>query len=221
MAQSKTSRVYERIKGKIITLELTPGFPINEANLALSLGVSKTPIREALRQLERDGLVEAVEARGSVVSHITPREIGDVFQIRELIESGAARRAAMFGGNDELARELQHERLLLQLDSNGEELSDEWGGWEDVHLAIVKSLGNVLLVELYSRLIDRIIRIRNYYKRYFTNRRYRDILTEHTAILDAIAGGNADLAEAAVQVHLQRAGVFLSELALGSGGVEP
>lgn len=219
MAQSKTARVYESLKNKIISLELPPGFPINEASLAVSLGVSKTPIREALRQLERDGLVENVASRGSVVSHITLREIGDVFQIRELIESGAARRAAMLGGNAELMRELEHDRLLLERDSDGEKLMDEWGSWEDVHLAIVRSLGNMLLVEVYSRLIDRIARIRNHYKHHFTNRRFRDILIEHTAILDAIAGGDADLAETAMQLHLQKAGVFITELTMENEGV--
>lgn len=219
MAQSKTAMVYESLRRRIIGLELTPGLPINEANLAFALGVSKTPIREALRQLERDGLVENVASRGSVVSHITLREVGDVFQIRELIESGAARRAALLGGNAELLRELQHDRLLIERGSDGEELMDEWGSWEDVHLTIVKSLGNTLLVDLYSRLIDRIARIRNYYGRHFTTRRFRDILVEHAAILDAIAEGDADLAEAAMQLHLQKAGVFITELTEDSEGV--
>lgn len=219
MAQSKTSMVYKSLKRKIISLELSPGSPINEANLALALGVSKTPLREALRELERDGLVENVATRGSVVSHITLREIRDVFQIRELIESGAARRAAMFRGSAELARELEHDRTLLRRDSDTREVIAEWGSWEDVHFSIVKSLGNALLVEMYSGLIDRIARIRNHYKNHFTNRRLRDILVEHAAILDAIVGGDADLAETAMQLHLQKAGGFIAELTAGREGV--
>lgn len=218
MAQSKTSMVYESLKRKIIELELRPGSPINEANLALTLGVSKTPLREALRELERDGLVESVATRGSVVSHITLLEIGDVFQIRELIESGAARRAAMAGGNAALVRELQHDRALLRRSSETREVTAEWGEWEDVHLLIVKSLGNDLLVEMYSSLIDRITRIRNHYKSHFTNRRLRDILMEHAAILEAIVGGDPDLAETTMQVHLQKAGGFIAELTVGTEG---
>lgn len=219
MAQSKTSMAYQSLKRKIIELELPPGCPINEADLALTIGVSKTPVREALRELERDGFVESVATRGSVVSHITLREVSDVFQIREIIESGAARRVALIGGDARLQRELEEERALLNRDSDMEEVIDEWGSWEDVHLSIVRALGNSLLVEMYSVVIERITRIRNYYKRHFTHRRFRDILGEHAAILEAIIRGNADLAETNMLLHLQNAGVFITELTVDREGV--
>lgn len=220
MVPSKTSMAYQNLKRKIIELELAPGCPINEADLALAMGVSKTPVREALRELERDGLVESIATRGSIVSHITLRDISDVFQIREIIESGAARRVALFGGDAQLLRELEQDRAMLDRDSNTERIIDEWGNWEDVHLSIVKALGNRLLVETYSAVIDRIARIRNYYKRHFTHRRFRDILVEHTAILEAIARGDADLAETSMLLHLQNADVFITGLTADREGVK-
>ena len=113
--RNKKTIAYEAIKRQIINIELPPGLPINEAELASQLGVSKTPIREALRQLERDGFVENVPSRGSMISHITSQEITDVFQIREIIESGAAKRAALFKGNDDLSRQRDQCEQILKV----------------------------------------------------------------------------------------------------------
>ena len=89
---NKKVQVYESLKRRIIDCELVPGLPINEADFATDLGVSKTPIREALRQLERDGFVDSIPGRGSTISHITSSDIREIFEIREIIETGAAKR---------------------------------------------------------------------------------------------------------------------------------
>lgn len=201
--------VYENLKRRIISVELLPGSPIIEAEFAEALGVSKTPIREALRQLERDGFVVNVPSRGSMISHITTQEIHDVFQIREIIEAGAAKRAALGGANQEIAKlRAENDGLLEDLDSI-EEYVHEWGAWEDIHQAVVKSLGNVGLQEVYQGLLDRILRIRNHYGKRLTRRRYHDIIVEHNALADAILGGDGDAAELAMQRHLHNASQFL------------
>ena len=86
MKNNKKIAVYEKIKERIIDGSLAPGLPINENDFAQDLNVSKTPIREALRQLEREGLVENIPGRGSAVSHITFQDIRDIFETREIIE---------------------------------------------------------------------------------------------------------------------------------------
>lgn len=212
MNGNKKDRVYEILKRRIIELELAPGFPIYEAELAGELGVSKTPVREALRQLERDGLVENFPARGSIVSNISSQDVDDVFQIREILEIGAARRAAQLGGNDELLRELSEDRRLLAETEASPALVHEWGTWEDVHISILRSLNNRSLLDMYIGLVDRITRIRNYYSRFLATRRYHDILAEHAAILDAICSRDCDVAEHTMQQHLHNASIFLSEL---------
>lgn len=219
MSQRKTVRVYEELTHRIVNLELAPGAPINEANLALSLGVSKTPIREALRELESDGLVVSVLGRGSAVAPITVREIVDVFQMREIIESAAAREASVVGMGPVLRHELEKERTMLTRQHGMEEAIDSWGTWEDVHLMIVQALGNALLVDVYSRIIKRISRIRNHYTGRFTTRRFHDILKEHVAILTAIEEGDGVVAETAMMSHLQKAGIFVSGLAVDAEGV--
>jgi len=211
MAQrgNKKVWVYENLKRRIISVELTPGSPIIEAEFAEELGVSKTPIREALRQLERDGFVVNVPSRGSMISHLTSQEIHDVFQIREIVEAGAAKRAAQGGANQEIAEIRARNDRILEDPESIDKYVQEWGDWEDIHHAVVKSLGNAGLEEVYQGLLDRILRIRNYYGKRLTHRRYQDIIVEHNAIADAILRGDGEAAELAMQQHLRNASQFL------------
>ncbi len=213
MVENKKVKVYESLRQRIISGDLRPGLPINEAAFASELSVSKTPVREALRQLERDGFVENVPGRGSAISHIKPQDIREVLEIREILEVGAAKRAAWLRGSDELRREREAIHKLLDGGAASEENVHEWGSWEDVHLSIVKSVGNQALVDLYRGLLDRILRIRSYYGQRFTQRRLHEILGEHAAMLDAVVDGDAERAERAVQGHLRNAGAFLIGLA--------
>ena len=210
---NKKVMVYENLKQRIIDCSLAPGLPINEADIASELGVSKTPVREALRQLERDGFVDNVPGRGSTISHITPLDIREIVEIREIIETGAAKHAARFYFHDEMlmAKRTEH-RQLLGDGAGSEEYVHEWGEWEDVHLSIVQALGNRTFLKMYEDLLDRIIRIRNHFGRRFTQRRFHEIISEHMEILDAILEGDPDRAEQAVKKHLQNAAAFLTGL---------
>ena len=212
---NKKVRVYESLKRRIIDCDLAPGLPINEADFAGELGVSKTPVREALRQLERDGFVENVPGRGSTISHLTPMNIHEILEIREIIETGAAKHVARLNpGNEKLTKKrFEHQRLLSEKPGN-EEYVHEWGEWEDVHLSIVQALGNHTFLNMYEGLLDRIKRIRNHFGQRFTQRRFNEIISEHLAILDAILEGDPDRAEQAVRKHLQNAGAFLMGLSV-------
>jgi DNA-binding GntR family transcriptional regulator len=207
--------VYENLKRRIIDCELVPGLPINEADFAGELGVSKTPVREALRQLERDGFVDNVPGRGSTISHITPLDIREILEIREIIETGAAKHAARFHAHDEIltAKRAEHRHLLAD-EAESEEYVHEWGEWEDVHLSIIKALGNRRFLDMYEGLLNRIKRIRNHFGRSFTQRRFHEIISEHVEILDAILESDPDGAEQAVRKHLQNATAFLTRLSV-------
>jgi DNA-binding GntR family transcriptional regulator len=212
-SSNKKVQVYEKLRRKIINIEYKPGMPINEADFANELGVSKTPIREALRQLEQDGFVENVPGRGSTISYITSHEIKDVFEIREILEIGATKRIALQKGNKELQGLRDECRKLLDDEKATQELVPEWGGsWENVHFAIVKSLGNQALTLMYSGLQDRITRIRNHYGEKFTHRRFHDILTEHLELLDAILNGDSKEAEVKMSKHLENASTYIMGL---------
>lgn len=206
---NKKDKVYENLKQRIIACELSPGLPINETNFALDLGVSKTPVREALRQLEREGFVENVPGRGSTVSHITNQEIKDIIEVREIIESGVAKRLARLKGHPLLIDELDKNIKILENSENVEETEHDSIEYEDIHLIIVKALENQALLKMYSGILARITRIRTHYGRSFTPRRSHDIVSEHIEILDAIVKGDSAAAEEKMLIHLQNAGTFL------------
>ncbi len=205
--ENKKTIVYEKIKKSIIDGTLAPGLPINENDLAQDLGVSKTPVREALRQLEREGLVENVPGRGSAVTQITFRDIREIFEIREIIECGAARRAALIR-NEEEVREKKRE--LEQFSAQNAETKESiWGPEEDVHLFLIKCVGNKKLLEIYLGQLDHMKRIRLHFGGQFMRQRFDELVAEHIAILDALIDSDGDRAEQAVQNHLHNAAAFL------------
>src|SRR5580658_1901535 len=88
--QPLRDRIHDRLRSAILSGELAPGSPIIEAELAARLGASRTPVREALRRLETEGLLEPRGLRGSVVRVLDSGEIDCLFEIREALESLAA-----------------------------------------------------------------------------------------------------------------------------------
>ena len=218
--KNKKAFVYESLKKRIIDLDLEPGSPIIEAEYAEELGVSKTPIREALRHLERDGFVINVPSRGSMVTHITTQEIHNLFQIREIIESGAAKIAARSGDKSAFeAVRARNDQVIREIDAIEEAAyADEWQAWDDIHHVIIKSLSNAALLDVYLGLLDRIHRVRNYYGKRLTKQRYLDIVREHNTVADAIIAGDGPGAEAAMQGHLRKASQYLLGIGMPEGG---
>ena len=92
--RSLRDQVYDRLRAAILSGELAPGAPVIEAELATALGASRTPVREALRRLETEGMLEPRGARGSVVRELKRDEVECIFEIREALETLAARRAS-------------------------------------------------------------------------------------------------------------------------------
>lgn len=108
--------VYRRLVRAIVELELEPGQQLRERQLAEQMGVSKTPIREAIVRLEKEGLVTVAPYRGAIVRGYTHSDIREIYELRELLEGFCARRAAMqIGEADEtdLRTNVRRSRLLL------------------------------------------------------------------------------------------------------------
>ena len=202
LGKNKKDAVYENLKKRIIKCELSPGMPINEAYFANELGVSTTPVREALRQLEQDGLVENVSGRGSIISNINSKDIIGFFGLREFLEFAAARKAAVMADKAifiaKKAEILEHSADT----ENAKETVYDWRPWEDVHETVVNTLGNQKLTDIFEGLMDHIKRIRNYIGNQSTARPRDELLSEHLEILDAIIEGDPQRAERAVQYHL-------------------
>jgi GntR family transcriptional regulator, rspAB operon transcriptional repressor len=99
-----TDWVYEEVKQAIVDLRLPPGHALREAALAEQLGVSKTPIREAVTRLEQEGLVETTSFKGAVVTEYSRQDLIEIYELRELLEIAAVRAAAESMSEEDRAR---------------------------------------------------------------------------------------------------------------------
>jgi DNA-binding GntR family transcriptional regulator len=203
--QIDTSSVQERLTDElrrlIVSGELRPRARLSEYALADSFGVSRTPVREALKQLQVEGLVEIVARVGTFVAQPSRREITELFAVKEVLEGLAARLAAQSRPREPL------ERLQANLDTSREavdahntqryaELADQF------HDLIVEAAGNSKLVAHYGTLMNQLA-----YQRLVltaTNQpgRLERSFSEHTRILELLEAGDGDRAEVQMRGHV-------------------
>ncbi len=194
-------RVYAHVKQAVLDRSYEGGTLLTEGDLADAVGVSRTPVREALLRLEAEGLIKLYPKKGALVLPVSAQEIADVVETRLLIEEHAVRKVLPAGP-----------ALLAQL----EELLDEHEahrGTGDLaraadsdrtfHAAIVRAGGNAILTQLYDQLRDRQLRMGVQVLRADPRRVARNV-EEHSEILAALRAGDADAAVDAVRRHVGR-----------------
>jgi DNA-binding GntR family transcriptional regulator len=197
--QLVTDWVYEEIRGAIVDLRLQPGAPLREAAIATQLGVSKTPVREALGRLEQEGLVEATSFKGAVVSDYSERDLEEIYELRELLE-GAAARAAATDANAETLAALHGviDRSRAARDAGDlAGLADLLGRFDQI---VFEQVANVRIRGLIETLRAHLTRIGKLTEE--IPGRVEASVEEHAAIVDAIARGDADEAERAIRSHI-------------------
>lgn len=206
---SASDRVFAHAKAAILARRYAPHDLLTEGELADAVGVSRTPVREALLRLQADGLVRLLPKRGALVLPVTAEEIADVLETRRLIETYAVRKAVTKtrpGLVDRLTADLQRMRAAMAAhDATAYVEADR-----DFHAQIVVATGNRILDDLYRSLRDRQLRmgVVNLLDRDSAEldpKRLRATIAEHQAILDAIAARSVRAAEAAVTAHLDSA----------------
>ncbi len=199
-AVSLAEEVYDRLKEDIIKGVLPPGDALTEADISKQLGISRTPVREALRRLKTDGLVSIEPGLGARVSEVSLRDAIEMYEIRELVEPPAAGHAAR-SLSPELAECLRSFRTALATQPPAPEQAMRWQVDRQLHDLILQAAGNNLLRELVWGL-----RVRT--ERAFIFLAYRvpdHSRQEHIQIIDAILAGDGETAERLVREHLARA----------------
>jgi DNA-binding GntR family transcriptional regulator len=196
-----TERAYATIKSRLIYLDLPPGTAFTEASLARDLGISKTPVREALARLRRVGLVEATARSGYHVTPVTLKDARDLFQVRLLLETEAAGLAA---------RHMAEPRHLLDLDKlcrstfdsrRPETIRPYMRKNTEFHMTIARASGNEHLAHILEQVLDQMERLFNIGLS-LTNRA-DEIVHEHTELVHSIISGDDRAARqiAADQIH--------------------
>jgi DNA-binding GntR family transcriptional regulator len=188
------------LRARIVTGEIAAGALHSVPSLAEKLGVSATPVREALLDLASEGLVEAVRNRGFRVITFDEHDLDEIFQLRLLLEAPSVRQVA---GNlpPELERRLRG--LVVELEKAAEDgdLARYLTADHQFHLGFLEPLGNERLVELVARLRDqqRLYGL----PRLLHSAEFMATAAEHRAILDAAAAGDARAAENLMRKHLR------------------
>jgi len=193
-------RAYEVIKEAILKLELAPGQPINEAELAGQLNVSRTPIRDALLQLEAEGFVVIQPFRGAFVAELTAQDTLDVFALRELLECAAVSHAAQRFDAQEIAA-LQEWVLQMEQALDQGRLSEYSTLSDQFHRRIIDRFGNRRVTHVLNNLSDHIKRLRTMALLVSPS---REFLKDYRAILEGIQAHNPAAAEKAMKAHLNR-----------------
>lgn len=199
-----TSRVLETLREKIIISHLKPGYKLNEIDISEDLGISRPPLREALRILEKDNMVVNVPRKGTYVSELSLKDFIEVSQTREMIEcycvdllkasnirslpevESALRKASElpspFISSDE-AESIRHIRVM-----------------RDFHVRLVESTGNSLLSRIYSSIGYTLARYQYIY--FHIDDAVRQSLDDHARFLELIREGSFDKAKEELRKHI-------------------
>lgn len=206
--ESATERAYAFAKDAILTRRYAGGELVSEGDIAAGVGVSRTPVREALLRLQSEGLVRLYPKRGALIVPVSQEEIDDVVETRRLVEGHTAERAAAAAAD---VRGPLAERLAGLLGTMRAELEGDRRAFVDAdrrfHKEIVAASGNAILAGLYDALRDRQLRMMEEGTR--TVERMRRSVEEHEAILEAVRSGDPAAAREAVSVHLGTAARWL------------
>lgn len=192
--------VYQSLKSAIVTMELAPGEPLTEAALSAELGVSKTPVREALVRLEYEGLVDIQPYRGAVVSGYSSQDLIEIYELREIFEGACARRAAMSISSEDLrALDDVIRRSDPALGSgNVPQLAQLFDQFDEL---IFRQFSNARLQTLLSNLQDHLVRIGAQTIR-IPGRLERSV-EQHAGIFAAVEERDGDGAERLMREHVR------------------
>lgn len=190
---------YRAIKAAIVSNRLKPGALVSEEEWARELGVSRTPVREALNRLEQETLVRRVPKRGVFVADLSVNEFLDICEVRSLLEGNACRIAAQRIDEAGLDKFKQEFRQLAVEKPTNEQLHRANEVDRAFHMYILEAAGNQQVIAIISRLNDMITRLRFS----LTPSRYHESLAEHEQILAALRARDGDAAMAAMRLHME------------------
>jgi DNA-binding GntR family transcriptional regulator len=201
-------KVYGFIKKRIIHLTYPPGHKINVRQLQRELGISQTPIKDALFRLAGEGIIEISSRRGTFVKGVTEKDIEELFATRFILEAGAVDLVAIRLTNEQLEEleEIYNETLKSGLESNYELFMEKDRAF---HAKIIEFTGNLRLMETYSHLSShmQIVRFRaarhNVGKMPWVNE-------DHLNILKALQDRNPEKAREVIRNHFSKSMHFLS-----------
>ncbi len=199
-SSSLGTSVYNELRQRIVNGQLKSGERLREVELASLLGVSRTPVREAIKRLESEGFASYVSSRGAVVTELTPEQAVELYAMREILEGAAARFAAQHA----YPAEIQMLEYLLEAERQlGEDPEEQANLNRKFHGSIYGMAHNRYLLAVLTKARDYMVLLHK--TAYFAPGRAESAYREHVAIVDAIRRGDAQAAEEAARAHIREA----------------
>jgi DNA-binding GntR family transcriptional regulator len=195
---------YQRLKLMILDGDIGRGEPLIERSVAARLGVSRTPVRETILRLEREGLVRIIEGKGAFVASYTIEDVIEIYQVRQGLEPMAARLSCPRFAMAELC---SLEGKFKRFETNSLLVTSDSAAWlrlgREFHDFYVRNSHNQRLIRIIEGMQDQIDLVRGLGRTISKLASHESALQEHLAILQALKARDADAAEHAVRVHLQ------------------
>ncbi|MCR5356450.1 MAG: GntR family transcriptional regulator [Lachnospiraceae bacterium] len=191
--------VFKTLRQGILKGDLKPGERLMEIHLASRLGVSRTPIREAIRMLELEGLVTMVPRRGAEVARISKQDLRDVLEVRRSLDSLAVNLACKRIDDEEKAALKQAEDDFERAVKTGDATTIAEADVK-FHDVILKASKNGRLMQMVNNLAERVYRYRLEYIKDSSN--HSRLIEEHRKIVEYIEGGDVEKACMAIETHI-------------------
>jgi DNA-binding GntR family transcriptional regulator len=202
---ARPAEIFAVLKGRIVRWEYPPGYRFTEEALCREFGVSRSPLREVLRMLEEHGLVDKVPYRGCTVKQPNLQEIGELYDVRLILETAVVERLATQGLPPDLRARLtatwaRLARVTSYAEVDGARLADDDRAF---HEELAAAAGNRALLDLLRGINDRLHFIRM--TDITTVERLWETCAQHVRILDHIAAGDVALAREAMRANIEGA----------------
>ena len=194
------NRAYDHLKARILSREYAGGSLLTEGEIADAVGVSRTPVREAMLRLSTEGLLRLYPKRGALVVSVSADEVRDILEARELLETHAVELVLELA-DDALVKELSERLDDMRRFSAGRDVPRFIRADRDFHRAMVAAGGNTILTKLYDTLRDRQLLMGAVIVR-GTPQRMVSAVDEHALILAAVQAGDRLALRQAVMAHL-------------------
>ncbi|MBE5922323.1 MAG: GntR family transcriptional regulator [Lachnospiraceae bacterium] len=191
--------VFQTLRNAIIRGELKPGERLLEIQLSEMLGVSRTPIREAIRKLELEGLVVMEPRKGATVASITAQDLTDVLEVRRVLESLAAELASKKRTEEDVSQLAElHEQM--QNEENIKDLHKLANLDETFHDILYRATGNQRLFQMINQLREQLYWYRLAYVK--SEEARKNVFAEHLEILEALKNQDVKAAKKAMKLHI-------------------
>lgn len=212
---TRVDNAYERLKNEILKGELPAGFQAPEPELADRLGMSRTPVREALIRLEAERLVDLVPRRGAKVLPVARKDLCEIFEILAALEALAAGKAARKTHEADFLDELGAVVVRAEVAATDRDM-EAWASADDrFHRMVAEASGNARLAEEIGRLLNQAYRANMVLLR--LSAPYAKVTGEHRSIVETIRSGQSEAAASAARNFRQTALKSMKEVLQASG----